>query len=85
MKWLNPIDKGYRSLVSAIVLRAVRDTEHAGYRPEAMDFLLSDGCRNIVDLAGVQWRVSKPADVDEARRRMRTHISKHKKETANHA
>ena len=72
------IDAGYRSLVSAVVLKAVRDSEQPHHCPEATDFLVSPECRGLLRLAGIRWNVTA-ADVDQAAIKLRNRRQRHKR------
>ena len=65
-------DAGYRSLASAIILRAVRDSAE----PEAFEFLVSPECKALARLAGVRWQVTAddiPPAAAKLQRRRRRH------------
>ena len=70
------IDAGYRSLICAIILRAVHDTRDAHQAMEARDFLTSPHCKSIARLAGIRWQVTEGA-IDQAAIRLRRRRRRH--------
>lgn len=65
----SPIDDAHRSLICAIVIRALRDTTRKDLAQEATEFLLCDECRSILLAAGIKWNVTQP-DIEAARTRV---------------
>jgi hypothetical protein len=63
------IDAGYRSLVCAIIIRAVRDIQERHHADEARAFLLSPECKRLTRLAGIRWTVVED-DIDLAVQRL---------------
>jgi hypothetical protein len=63
------IDSGYRSLVCAIIIRAVRDIQECHHADEARAFLLSPDCKRLTRLAGIRWMVGEE-DIDLAVKRL---------------
>ena len=70
------VDAGYRSLASAIVLQAVRDTTDPRQSQEAMDFLASRRCKTLLRLAGIRW-MATDVDVSQAALRLQGRRSRH--------
>lgn len=66
---MNRIDAGYRSLICAIIIRAVRDVQEGRDADEAQAFLVSPECRRLALLAGIRWTVQE-GDIDQAVQRL---------------
>jgi hypothetical protein len=66
---MNRIDAGYRSLICAIIIRAVRDVQEGRDADEARAFLVSPECKRLALLAGIRWSVSED-DIDLATQRL---------------
>ena len=74
------INAGYRSLVCAIIIRAVRDIQECHHADEARAFLLSPDCKRLTRLAGIRWTVGED-DIDLAVQRLgkkRTRLARKK-------
>lgn len=71
-------DAAYRCLASAIVLRAVKDAGSTDKTngQEAMEFLMSDSCKQLIALLGREWKVTE-VDIAVAGRHLSNKISKH--------
>ncbi len=67
--FMTRIDSGYRSLVCAIIIRAVRDVQECRHADEARAFLLSPDCKRLTRLAGIRWTVGED-DIDLAVQRL---------------
>jgi hypothetical protein len=61
---MNRIDAGYRSLVCAIILRAVRDVQEGRQAEDARAFLVSPECKRLALLASIRWTVDA-GDIDQ--------------------
>lgn len=66
---MNRIDAGYRSLICAIIIRAVRDVQEGRDADEARAFLVSPECKRLALLAGIRWMVGED-DIDLATQRL---------------
>jgi hypothetical protein len=66
---MNRIDAGYRSLICAIIIRAVRDVQEGRDADEARAFLVSPECRRLALLANIRWTVGE-GDIDQAVQRL---------------
>jgi hypothetical protein len=66
---MNRIDAGYRSLICAIIIRAVRDVQEGRDADEARAFLVSPECRRLALLASIRWTVDE-GDIDLAVQRL---------------
>jgi hypothetical protein len=66
---MNRIDAGYRSLICAIIIRAVRDVQEGRDADEARAFLVSPECKRLALLASIRWMVDE-GDIDQAVQRL---------------
>ena len=73
----SPIDDAHRSLVCAIVIRALRDTTCKELAQEATEFLLCDECKAILLAVNIEWQVTGP-DIEAAKAELQVKRSRHR-------